>query len=111
MEILIKVYSSIVVMVLNLYMGITAVVATEQVSVAENYRASVTAQIENSNFNQDVIAACEQEAREMGYELEITNCVFDEENDIQLAEVALTYDYKMPLLGIEETRVTRGIAR
>ena len=43
--------------------------------------------------------------------LSITNCIYDENNNIQTAEVILKYTYKIPLLGISEIKTTRGIAR
>lgn len=111
MEAIIKIYCGIFVLMLNLCTCITVSVATEKVSVAENYRAVVTAEIENSNFNSNVIDACVAEAEQMGYELQISDCVYDENHDIQTAEVVLMYDYQMPLFGLEEQRVSRGIAR
>lgn len=111
MEAVVKVYGGILVLMLNLYAGITLSVATQKVSVAENYRAVVTAEIENSNFNSNVIDACIAEAEQMGYGLQINDCVYDEDHDIQSAEVVLVYNYQMPLFGIDEQRVSRGIAR
>ena len=78
---------------------------------AKEYKASVIAEIENSNFNQNVMNACIRQARQEGYILEITNCIYDANMDMQLAEVLLSYEYAIPILGIKEIRTTRGIAR
>ena len=52
--------------------------ASAQTAAAKEYKADVIAEIENSDFNRDVISS---------------------------------YDYKMPVFGIEKTHMTRGIAR
>ena len=69
------------------------------------------AEIENSNFNQNVINSCINQARVAVYELQVTNCTYDVNNDIKTAEVILTYKYEIPLFGISATKTTRGIAR
>lgn len=81
------------------------------ISDAKEYKADIIAEIENSNFNPKVIDACKTQAETMGYEVQITNCVYDDRQDIRSAEVILWYTYRIPLLGIEEKRITRGIAR
>lgn len=111
MKAIVEVFSGILLLMILTYAEINVSVATYSVECAENYRATVTAEIENSNFNPNVIDACKNEAVNMGYDLQIANCTYDEQHDIQTAEIVLTYDYRIPLFGIEETRSTRGIAR
>lgn len=108
---IIVMYSALFVMLINVASGITTTVAAEKVELAKSYKAEVVEEIENSNFNPVVIDACKSEAQTLGYDLTIESCTYDEEHDIQTAEIVLTYDYKMPLFGIDETRVTRGVAR
>ena len=55
--------------------------------------------------------ACREGAEERGYSLEVTPCMYDPDYDRCIAEVRLTYDYEIPLLGITGQRVTKGIAR
>lgn len=78
---------------------------------AKEYKEDVIAQIENSNFNPNIIDACKVQAQSAGYTLDITNCEYDENNFISCAEVVLTYKYTLPLFSLEETKTTRGIAR
>ena len=85
--------------------------ASSVVAEAKEYKASVVAEIENSNFNPFVINGCISQAEASGYELQIINCVYDTNSNIQAAEVVLTYAYSIPILGIYETMTTRGIAR
>jgi len=81
------------------------------VAAAKEFKADVVAEIENSNFNPKVIEGCIKQAEDAGYQLQVTRCVYDEQRNIQMAEVILTYAYEIPLLGIAETKTTRGIAR
>lgn len=111
MRLIVEVFSGILILMLNVYTGLMLSVAELQVTAAENYKSSVVSEVENSNFNSNVIDGCIAEAATAGYSLEVTACVYDEEHDIVTAEVALTYNYKIPLLGISETRTTRGVAR
>lgn len=85
--------------------------ATGSMAEAKEYKAQVIAEIENSNFNPNVIAACVTQAEAVGYNLSVTNCTYDENYDIKTAEVVLSYQYNLPLFGISETKMTRGIAR
>lgn len=81
------------------------------VAAAKEFKAQVVAEIENSNFNPKVIEGCIRQAENAGYRLQVNSCMYDERYDMQSAEVVLTYRYEIPLLGISETRTTRGIAR
>ncbi|MBO5069259.1 MAG: hypothetical protein J6C37_02705, partial [Roseburia sp.] len=67
--------------------------------------------IENSNFNPKVIEACQRQAADQGYTLEVTTGVYDADLDVRMAEVLLKYRYEIPLLGISGEQVTRGVAR
>ncbi len=104
-------FSALVILVLNLFLCISVSSASVAVSAAKEYKADVIAEIENSNFNPEVIDACVQQARELGYSLEVNGYVYDEAHDIQSAEVIVSYSYEMPLFGIAKTQMTRGIAR
>lgn len=111
MKLIVEIYCGILVFLMNVYVVLMTGTAELQVTAAENFRASVVSEIENSNFNSRVIDGCIAEAGAAGYTLEVTACTYDAEHDISTAEVALTYQYRVPLLGIDETRTTRGLAR
>ena len=70
-----------------------------------------SASLENSNFNPGVIDACKKKAAEDGYELEISDCVYDAWQNMRAAQVALKYHYRIPVLGIYEENITYAIAR
>lgn len=102
-----------IVMILGLYFFVCIGVSNASITVAEakEFKAQVIAEIENSNFNPKVIEGCILQAETVGYQLDITTCVYDEKRDIQSAEVVLTYEYSLPILGIVRVNTTRGIAR
>lgn len=111
MKNVITAFGTILILMLNAFCCIAVSNASMTVAAAKEYKADVIAEIENSNFNPNVIAACIAQAQTAGYELQVLNSVYDAEHDIQSAEVILTYSYEIPLFGIAETKTTRGIAR
>ena len=58
-----------------------------------------------------LIGASGQVAAEDGYELEISDCVYDAWQNMRAAQVALKYHYRIPVLGIYEENITYAIAR
>ena len=104
-------FGTLFVMTIYFYSCVAVGNAGIMVAAAKEFKAEVVAEIENSNFNPNVIAGCIEQAEEAGYQLQITNCIYDERENIQTAEVVLTYAYEIPLLGIAGTKTTRGIAR
>ena len=104
-------FTAIIFLTLFAYAAIVIINAGSGAAAAKDYKADVIAEIENSNFNDNVIDACIAQADASGYKLQITNATFDQDNEIQTAEVILSYDYKMPLFGISVTKTTRGMAR
>ena len=111
MKHIIGAFGTLLTMALNIFICATVMNAAGKVASAKEFKTDVVAEIENSNFNQRVIDSCVEQAKAFGYNLLVTNCIYDEGRDIQSAEVVLTYQYEMPLFGISETRTTRAIAR
>lgn len=111
MEKVVSSYGTLVMLVFNMFLCIAMNTVSIRTAEAKEYKASVIAEIENSNFNPNVIAACETQAQSAGYELDIINCQYDENNFISSAEVVLSYSYNIPVFNVTETKSTRGIAR
>ena len=111
MKVVIEVYTILWVLLLTMSTGLSVTMAEERAAQAKRVKAEVVAEIENSKFNPDVIEACKSSASAAGFDLSVTPCTYDQAHDVTSAEVALTYTYKIPLLGIEQTRTTEGIAR
>lgn len=104
-------FSILLVLALNMFICAGVISASGQVAEAKEYKADVIAEVENSNFNPNVIGVCMEQASAAGYELQITNCLYDAYDNIQTAEVLLKYKYTIPVLGLEGIKSTRGIAR
>lgn len=111
MKSIIGAFGTVMILMLSLVMCIGVSNASVTTAAAKEFKADVIAEIENSNFNPNVINGCIRQAQEVGYELEITSCTYDENSNIQTAEVILTYSYHIPLFDISGTKSTRGIAR
>ncbi len=96
-----------------LLMGLVGigVVAAGMAAAARSYHADVISEIECSNFNAGVISACKSQAKNKGYELAVANMVYDAEQNQQMAEVILSYDYAIPVLNLVSGHEIRGFAR
>lgn len=104
-------YGILFALVFTLYICAAVTSQSGQIAAAKEYKADVVAQIENSNFSPHVITSCIQQAANKGYQLQVNACTYDANHNMQTAEVILTYQCKMPLFGIDDTKTTRGMAR
>ena len=111
MKYIIEAFSVLTVLMINLFICIGVLTASVDVAAAKQYNADVVAEIENSNFNPNVIAECETQAQAQGYLLEVTTAAYLGNDERYTAQVKLTYTYEIPVLGISQQRVTRGLAR
>lgn len=111
MKHIIEAFSVLVVLVLNLCLCIGMITVSADVAAAKEWKADVIAEIENSDFNPRVIDGCKEQAAQMGYVLEVNTGSYNGARERCVADVRLTYDYKIPLLGISKSRVMQGIAR
>ncbi|MCI5873967.1 MAG: hypothetical protein PUJ55_08945 [Clostridiales bacterium] len=111
MKYIVEIFSVLLMLAWNTFLCIGILDVSADVAAAKEYKAAVVSEIENSNFNPHVMEGCIQEAAKRGYILEITTCMYGGDENLQMAEVCLTYDYEIPVLGIDGQKVTRGIAR
>ena len=111
MKHIVSAFGTLFILMLNIFICVSVSNASGMVAEAKEFKADVIAEIENSNFNPNVINGCISQAQAAGYELQITDCVYDANNNIQSAEVILTYSYTIPIFGINDKKTTRGIAR
>ncbi len=110
MKQVISVFGAMLVLLLHVCICIGTMTAASEAAAAKEYKADVISEIENSNFNPKVIAACISQAEAFGYRLEVKTSA-DVNREVKTAEVVLSYSYEIPVLGISQTRMTRGIAR
>lgn len=107
----VKMYMGLFFILLQALVGMGVVTAGIETGAAQNYHRDVIDEIECSNFNAEVMSACIQQAENMGYQLSIQPMVYDEEQQIQTAEVILKYNYAIQVLQMQSTRQVRGFAR
>lgn len=111
MKHIIEGFSILLMLLLNLAVCVSVLGVSSKVAAAKEYKAAIVAEVENSNFNPNVIGGCIEDAKGHGYTLEIETCRFGDGANRQMAEICLTYKYEIPLLGLSRQSVTRGIAR
>lgn len=104
-------FSILFILLLNTFLGIALLNVSSEAAAAKEYKAAVIAEIENSNFNNNIMRQCVSDANAKGYQLEIRNCLYDVYRNIQTAEVILHYQYRIPLFGITQVKTVKGIAR
>ena len=106
-----KTYLGLFFLMLMGLVGIGVVAAGMEAAAARSYHADVISEIECSNFNPGVIAACQSQAVSRGYELTVADLVIDTEQRQQMAEVILSFDYAIPVLNLVSDHEIRGFAR
>ena len=108
---IIKTYTGLFFLLLQSMTGMGIVAASTVAGAAQNYHAQVITQVECSNFNEAVMEECVRQAEEQGYGLKITPLVYDERNQVRMAEVVLEYQYAVPLLELVSEKEICGFAR
>lgn len=111
MKNIIEAFTAVLFIILFAFAGISVITVSSSIMAAKEYKADVIAEIENSDFNENVINTCVSQGADAGYQVEVTPCTYDENNNMRTAEVVVSYEYKLPLFGISGTKSTRGIAR
>lgn len=106
-----------------LFTGIGIISAQIEVSHALNYKSDIITELENSNYSPEVMNACITQASANGYALEIRTFVdgggskvyslpdVSDTADVVMAEVVLTYPFKMIFLETPIEQKIRGYAR
>lgn len=111
MKQIIEAFSAILLISLCAFASIAVLTVSSDIMAAKEYKADIIAEIENSDFNEHVINGCIQQAEDAGYQIQVNTSVYNAAENKKTAEVILTYEYEIPLLGIRDTKQTRGIAR
>ncbi|MEG0962424.1 MAG: hypothetical protein RSF88_06160 [Lachnospiraceae bacterium] len=107
----IKSYLGFFFLLLETILGIGVISAGVDTVSAQNYHADVITEIEASNFNPGVITACKTQAQAEGYHLIITPMEYDTQNNIQIAEVIMKYNYTIRAISLSSEHQIRGFAR
>lgn len=107
---IIKVYMGLFFLLLEALTGMGIVAAGVQTTAARNYHSDIMEEIMCSNFNEGVMEACIEQAKEEGFEVKIEPIVYDGDANIQLASVTLNYEYAIPVLNLFSEHEIRGVA-
>ena len=106
-----KTYLGLFFLLLMGLVGIGVVAAGMEAAAARSYHADVISEIECSNFNASVVAACQNQAEEEGYGLEVKMMSYDPQGHTRVAEVILHYEYAIPVLNLVTDHQVRGFAK
>ena len=107
----IKAYLGLCFLLLMGLVGIGVVAAGIEAAAARDYHADAISEIECSNFNASVISACKSQAKSKGYELKVSDMVYDAKRNQRMAEVTLSFEYAIPTLNLVSDHEIRGFAR
>ena len=55
--------------------------------------------------------ACQQQAKEAGYELEVRAMDYNPQEHVKMAEIILHYEYAIPMLNLVTDHQVRGFAK
>ncbi|SDB15362.1 hypothetical protein [Eubacterium oxidoreducens] len=103
--------------------SMSVITAGVEVREADAYCSAVVEELENSDFNKDVLNACLSQAEENGYEMTIItsdnagnqNTYTNESgatstDGVTFAEVVLEYDFSINFLNADSSHTMRGFA-
>ena len=111
MKYIIEVFSVMLVLVFNLLLCVNMLGVSADVAAAKEFKAAMIAEIEISDSNRYVIAVFKGQVGTEAYDLEVQSYTYGGQSDRRIAGINLYYRYRIPLLGVSQQRVTRGIAR
>lgn len=123
MEQIIKTYLGIFLILLLTVTGIGIVAAEVEVTRAREFKSDVIIEMENSNYNVNVLNACMEQAGAIGYDLKVTLYGKDgtsvdytpgvtlPDGGITFAEVVLDYSYRTGPFGDLMQHSIRGYGR
>lgn len=123
MEQMIKTYLGIFLIMMMTVIGIGIVSAEVEITRARDFKSDLIVEMENSDYNVNVLNACMKQAKEIGYGLEITLFGDDgsivsyqeggelPEGGVRLAEIVLSYSYSMGPFSSSRQHSLRGYGR
>lgn len=120
---IVKMFMGIFFLLMLSFLGIGIISAQLEVIQAQDYKADVIAELENSNYSPSVINACITQAEECGYNIAVklykkgqeailyTQPQVTETKEVQMAEVIVSYPYSIGFLNSFTKHQVRGFAR
>lgn len=123
MEVFIKAFLGVFLFGMILYIALGTISAEMDSSAARSYMDDARKEIAESNMASSVIDAVGTQAAEQGYQMKITTYGEDgtktadyksgsgsigDTSNVRNVELTMTYEYKIPILGVSNTHVERG---
>lgn len=124
MEQIPKVFLTVLLTLVLTVLSFGVIAGEMQTAKAKNYKADVVAQIEQSDFDQDVMKELIKSAKNNGYTLYIKNDPNDFTNpdtpsvlvtngayNKKISYVTLKYSFDVAIFGIHKEHITQAVAR
>ncbi|MCR5397230.1 MAG: hypothetical protein K6E64_07145 [Lachnospiraceae bacterium] len=108
MDTVLKSFSGLIIIMLFASVGIGLIFATLYANGADNYYSQVSGKISASHFADSVIQECIEDAKEKGYELTVTKRQVNGTKQY-VGEGNLTYQFQIPILGIQKEYNVQGM--
>lgn len=100
METVIKAFTGVFFSLLIVYLGVGIISSSVDARNADSFMADCVSKIENSNYAQEVIDACKEDAGEQQYELIVDTCVPEGSQKAVYGTATLKYEYTIPIIGM-----------
>lgn len=102
METIVKAFTGLFFSLLIVYLGVGLISASVEARNADSFAADCVAKIENSNYASEVIKACKEDAKALGYELKIETFQTEGSKKQAYGILDLTYRYAIPIIGLNK---------
>ena len=106
MKVAIEAYVSVFIICICALLCACLISADLSAASARDAYTTYTLQLQDSNYADNVIAACRNEAQMRGYTIDII--VYDEGNGNKSGSIELQYEYNIPVIGYSTRRYIRG---
>ena len=104
MDTVIKGFLGVFIFAMIVYLSAGLISAEMDTHAARSYMDSAKKEIAESNMSPTVITAVQEQAARNGYQMQITTYVLETDG----VELKMTYHYKIPILGVDQTHMERG---
>ena len=106
MKIAIEIFVSLFVLIIMVGLCIGVISSDLGVMEARDFYYSSVNELQESNFADDVIASCALEAKKNGYVFDIS--IRQLENGDRSANITMRYNYRIPLIGVNQEKLIQG---
>ena len=100
MESIFKAILGIIIMVMILYVGLGLIWANNEATAADQYLHTVAHEISTANLRQNVIEACQEQAEDNGYKLDVDYISENEDGTRNYVVLTLNYKYKVSVAAL-----------